>query len=249
MAKQTALGDSFFVGQYDLSGDVGAINSAASPRAIIDVSSLAVSGYERLLGRADGHIEFAAFYNPAAGQEHAALSPIGTAAGTANTIVSWFHQSTVGNDVASLYAKQVDYGWTIGADQSIALAVQTQAGSGVPLEWGQMLTTAKQTFASGTAQGTAIDGGAATSYGAAAYLHVFSIASGTATVSVQDSADNLTFADVTGLIFTAVTGATFERVATAATATLKRYVRLQVLPTYTNLICAVSVVRYPTSQT
>ena len=64
MAKQTALGDALYVGASDLSGDVGSISSIASPRAIIDVSSIAVSGYERLLGRADGSINFAAFYNP-----------------------------------------------------------------------------------------------------------------------------------------------------------------------------------------
>lgn len=249
MAKQTALGDALYVGASDLSGDVGSISSIASPRAVIDVSSIAVSGYERLLGRADGSINFAAFYNPSAGQAHPILSAVGTVAGTANTLISYAHGNVVGNDVAALYAKQVDYGVTVGQDYSIALAISSQGGAGVPVEWAQMLTTGKQTFASaGTVPGT-IDTGASASFGLAGYLHAISIASGTATVAIQDSSDNSSFSNVSGAVFTVVSGATFERISIAKTAAVGRYLRVNVTGTFTNLVALVAVIKYPTSQT
>lgn len=252
MSKTTALTDNCYVGGTDISGDVGSLSSVSSPRAIIDVSSLVVPGYERLLGRSDGMISFNAFYEPTV--EHAALSPVGTAAGTTNTQITYAHGVLVSNDAASLQAKQIDYAFTIGVDYSIGIAVQTQAGSGFPLEWGQMLTTGKQTFASagtvaGTVDGQTYTGGTATAFGAAAYLHAFSIASGTATVAVQDSADGASFSNVTGLVFTAVSGSTFERVATTKTQAIRRYWRINVTGTFTNLVAFANLVVYPTSQT
>lgn len=84
--------------------------------------------------------------------------------------------------------------------------------------------------------------GSASDFGLAAYLHVFSIGSGSATVKIQDSADRIAWADVPGAAFAAVTGATFERVATSATENVKRYLRAEFTGTFTNLVAAVNVV-------
>jgi hypothetical protein len=247
VAKTTALGDSFFVGSADLSGDVGAISSIASPRAIIDVSAINKSGYERLLGRADGSMAYNAFFNPAAGQAHPVLSAVGTVAGTVNAVVSYFHGSSVGDPAVSVSGKNTDYQTAVAMDMSIGVTAMTSAGASVPVEWGEMLTTGKQTFASsGTA--TKFDNGASSAFGGAGYLHAFSIASGTATVKIQHSSDDSTYADL--ITFTNVTAATSERVATAAiTTTVNRYVRVNATGTFTNLVAAVNFVRYPTSQT
>lgn len=250
MTKQTALGDSFFVGSFDLSGDIGALSSAQSSRAVIDVSSIVQGAMDRLLGRADGSIAFNAFFDNAAGQSHAALKTLGTAAGTVITIASFFHTSVVGGDAASLASDLQSYDIAVGADQSIAVTGMAQAASGRPLEWGQMLTTGKQTLAS-TGAGSAYDGIAASSFGGGAYLHVFSMASGTATVAVQHSTTGTSsWSDVGGLVFTAATGATFERkITTAITTTVNRYRRVNVTGTFSNLVFAVNHVIYPTSQT
>jgi hypothetical protein len=247
VAKTTALGDSFFVGSADLSGDVGAISSIASPRAIIDVSAINKSGYERLLGRADGSMAFNAFYNPSAGQAHPVLSAVGTVAGTVSAVVSFFHGAAVGEPAASINGKQTDYQVAVAQDMSIALTASTMSGASIPLEWGEMLTTGKQTFSSsGTA--TKLDNATSTSFGGAGYLHAFSIGSGTATVKIQHSSDDSTYADL--ITFTNVTAATSERVATAAiTTTVNRYVRVNATGTFTNLVAAVNFVRYATSQT
>jgi len=84
-----------------------------------------------------------------------------------------------------------------------------------------------------------------TAFGAAAYLHAFSIATGTATVTVQDSASAASgFANLTGMGFTNVTAATSQRIQGATNATVRRYIRLDITGTFTNLVCAGSFRRY-----
>ena len=71
-----------------------------------------------------------------------------------------------------------------------------------------------------------------------------------ATVTIQDSADNVTFADVTGLTFTQITTApTSERLATASGATVRRYLRAVTSTTggFTSLTFAVVLVKNATA--
>lgn len=64
-----------------------------------------------------------------------------------------------------------------------------------------------------------------TNFGLSAYLQVFAMTGTSNTVSLQDSADNSTFAAITGGGFTAATGITSQRIQTGATAIVRRYVR------------------------
>lgn len=66
-----------------------------------------------------------------------------------------------------------------------------------------------------------------TAFGAQAYLHVSAFAGTDVTVTIQDSADNSSFANVTGLSFAQVTGGVplAQRIATSNTATIRRYLR------------------------
>jgi hypothetical protein len=82
-------------------------------------------------------------------------------------------------------------------------------------------------FVSGTVSGASVDNGAQSTAGASAYIHCTVMPSGTATFAVQDSANDSAFADVTGLIFTALTAPGHEYKATASGATIRRYVRVQ----------------------
>jgi len=79
---------------------------------------------------------------------------------------------------------------------------------------------------SGTTTGASHDDAASSSTGWHAHLHVVAVSSGSWVVKLQDSADNSSWSDVTGAAFTAATGATSQRLASAAvTTTLRRYVR------------------------
>lgn len=240
MAKQTGIGAQLFIGSADVSGDIGAVTQLEAIRAALEVTAINQGGADRIVGRRDGAMAFLAFWDTAAGLAHATLSALPTT----DQIASVFIGSTLGYPAASMTGKQITYAPTMGADGSLAANVNVLA-NGYGLEWGEMLTTGKQSFGTGTVSGTAIDlGSASTAFGAAAYLHVFSVASGTATFTVQDSDDNLSFTAVTGLAFTGATGATSQRLQTAAGATIRQYVRIQGTGVHGAAVVAVNFVRY-----
>lgn len=242
MAKQSGLGDNLYVGGYDLSGDVGSLQTIAGRRAALDVTAIDKSAMERILGQADGEINFNCFFNDAALQEHAALSTLLTA----DRITTYFRGTTLGNPAAGIIGKQVNYDWNRSQDGALLGNVQV-LGQGYALEWGRMLTAGKRTDTAAT-NGTSIDTTAAASFGAAAYLQVFAFTGTDVTVKIQDSADNAAFADV-GLTFTQTTSAPgAQRIETALTATIRRYLRAVTVTTggVTSVQFAVAVVKYDT---
>jgi len=240
MAKQSALGSSLFVGSVDVSGDIGSVQQMETIRNSLVVTSIADSAESRIGGLRDGSLAYNAYWNTAAGQAHLTLSALATT----DQISSVFIGATVGYPAFSLNGKQITYHPTRGEDGSLIAAINVLA-NGSPGEWGEMLTTGKQTFATGTVNGTSIDlGSVSTLFGAAAYLHVFSVASGTATFAIQDSANNTDFLDVTGMVFTGATGATSERKQGAVGATVRQYVRVQGTGVHGDAVIAVNFVRY-----
>lgn len=239
MAKSSGLGSSLIVGAYDISGDIGSLSSIESMRASIDVPAINQSAMDRIMGHKDGSLAFGSYWNAVAGQAHPVLSALPRT----DIQMSWLHGSTVGEVAASMIAKQANYAPARGADGSLA-ATTTAHANGYGLEFGELLTTGVQTFASGTVNGTSIDyGSASTLFGAAAYLHVISLGSGTPTVTITDSAANSVFVAVTGMAFTPTVAGT-QRLQGLTTATVRRYVRAEVTGTYTNLVAVVVFVRY-----
>lgn len=242
MTKQSAIGSSLLIAKYDVSGDIGALSGTNFGRDVIEVTSIQDVAPYRIAGRKHGEMAFQSYWNTAAGQ----AVPVFQAMPTTDVLSTIAIAATaVGDPAASMPAKQLTYDPAYGADGSLTASVNMESTAAVALEWGQVLTTGKQTFASGSVNGTSIDFGAtSTLFGAAAYLHAISLGSGTVTVKVQDSADNSSFADVTGMAFTAVTTGTSERVQGAVNATVRRYVRINVSGTYTNLVALVNFIRY-----
>lgn len=236
MAKQSGLGDNFYLGGFDLSGDTASLGEIGGGPALIDVTGIDKSAYERIGGLRDGRIEWVSHFNDAASQEHAALSTLPTT----DRQLMYFRGTTLGNPAACLIAKQLNYDPTRDADGKITIAVRAEA-NGFGLEWGRSLTAGKRTDTVAT-NGTAIDTAASLSFGAQAYLQVFSLTGTNVVVTIEDSADNVTFAAVTGLAFTSVTSAPgTERLATSNTATIRRYVRAATTGTFSSATFAVVI--------
>lgn len=83
-----------------------------------------------------------------------------------------------------------------------------------------------------------------TAFGAQAYLQVTQFTGTSVTAAVQDSADNSSFTAVTGLTFTAATAAPFtQRLATANSATIRRYLRVVTTGTFSSATFAVIINR------
>ena len=237
MAKQTGLGDNLYVAGYDLSGDVGSLSRIAGGNSPLEVTAINKSGFERLGGKRDGGIEFQSWFNPTAAQAHDRLSNLPTS----DVPLSYRRGTTLGNPAAELVAAQINYDGTRGEDGSLSFAVQALANA-YGLEWGRQLTAGKRTDSTAT-NGASIDTTAAASFGAQAYLHVFAFTGTSVTVTIQDSADDSSFAAVTGLAFTAATGITTQRLATANDATIRRYLRAATTGTFSNAIFAVTIVK------
>ncbi|MFD5814416.1 hypothetical protein [Streptomyces sp. NPDC127038] len=242
--KSSGLGDNFYIAGYDMSGDIGSITVSGGP-ATLDVTGIDKSAHERIGGVRTGAMSWKAFFNPTLGLTHDVLAALPTA----NVICTYARGTTLGNPAACQTSKQINYDGTRADGGEFTFAVEAQC-NGFGVEWGQQLTAGKRTDTAAT-NGTSIDTTASAAFGAQAYLQVFAPFTGTdATVKIQDSADNSSFADVTGLTFTQITaGPTSERVATTSAATVRRYLRAVTTTTggFSSLTFSVVVVKNATA--
>jgi len=239
--KQSGLGDALFVHGYDVSGDIGALSKISGSVATIDVTGIDKSAHERIGGMRDGGIDFDAFFNPgpAANAAHLRFAPLPAT----DLIITYLRGQGLGSPAAVMVGKQLDYPGKRSSSGEMTFNISTVA-NGFGLEWGVQATPGKRTDTTAT-NGASIDRGstlASTAFGAQAYLEVFSLTGTSCTVKLQDSADNSTFADLTGAAFTAATGPTAQRIATTATQTVRRYLRVVTSGTFTSCVFAVVVV-------
>jgi hypothetical protein len=240
MAKVSGIGGNFYINGYDISGDVGVINNVTDSATLLDVTAIDKGAHERIEGIADGQINFSAFFNDAAGQEHAILSALGSA----DKRACYATNTALGDPGAGIVGKQGDYAGARGNDGSLVFSVNVQTSDGEGLRWGQMLTAGTRTD-TGATNGGAVDGGATapTTFGAVLFLHVFSFSGTDVTVSVEGS-DNGTsgWTALTGGAFTQVTsGPTSERLQLASDATVNRYLRAVTATTGGFSSCAFAV--------
>lgn len=243
MSKTTGLGAAFYIGGNDVSGDINSLSKISGTVATLDGTDITQSGNARLFGHRDGEIDFTAYFDPASAH------PVLAALPTTDTQASYRHTTVLGAPVAELRGVQVNYDPTRGNDGSLMFAVQVQ-GDGFGLEWGQQLTPGTRTDAAATAASaaTSIDTLASLAFGGQAYLQVMAFTGTDATVKIQDSADNVTFADVTSFAFTQITSAPgIQRIAIGNTATLRRYISVATVTTggFSNLKFAVSIIKNP----
>lgn len=243
MAKGGGLGDMFYVHGVDISGDVSALTSISAPSAEIDATAIVHSGKARMYGLYDGTITATHFFNDATGETNDVLKAKG---GGADRVVTYFRGGAIGNAAAGMVSKQMNFDWTRGNDASL-MGTSTFQANGFGLEYCEQITAGKVTHASAT-NGASQNNGAATSSGLSAYLQVFSLASGSPTVKIQSSSDNGggdAFADVSGMSFGVVAAGNGYKLVTGLTAAIEQYLRPVTTGTFSNLVFALCVSRYP----
>ena len=240
MPKESGLGDQLFLDEYDLSGDIGSIGTISAPLGVLPATNITQSAQARMPGMMDGAMAFSSYFNPDVGGPHDKLSALPRI----SVYGSYFHRSVIGNPAASLLAKQVGYDGNRGADGSYLLATNLTASDGVPLDWGRQLTAGKRTDTAAT-NGASLDSGVvSTLFGWSAYLHVFSFTGTSVTITLQDSANDSVWANLSGGAFTVLTAAGKERItAASATATVRRYMRVITAGTFSSCVFAVNFVR------
>jgi hypothetical protein len=242
VAKQSGLGDNLHIAGYNASGDIQQLGRIGGGPALLNFTGIDKSAFERKGGLRDGAFEMTTFFNhdsvtPATHEKLSALP-------RTDVIMTYCRGTTLGDPAASLVAKQVNYDPSRGDDGMITFSVSAQA-NGYGIEWGRQLTAGVRTDTAAT-NGPSIDTTASLSFGGQAYLQVFSFTGTDATVKIQDSADNSSFADVASFAFTQITaGPTSERIALSNTATIRRYVRVITVTTggFSSLSFAVNVIK------
>lgn len=245
MAKQSGLGDQFYVAGNDLSGDTNSIGRISGGPAAMEMTGLNVLAVERIGGLRDGGIDWVSYFNKAASTAHPTLSALPLT----DVHVMYAHGNmaapVLGAPGAALVSKQIDYAPTRAQDGALTMAVSSQA-NGFGLEWGVLGTAGKRTDGTAT-NGSPVDNGAASAFGLQAYLQVFSFTGTSVTVKLQESSDNGAdvYADVVGGGFTAATGKTAQRIATSGALAVERYLRVVTTGTFSSAVFAVLICRNP----
>jgi len=199
-------------------------------------------------------------FTTASGQD-GSLGASGEAQGALGHPVEWGYLLTIGKQTFA--STQAVSAWVALTDYALDDLVQpttpnghyykatadTGSSDAVEPTWPTNGTSVVDDGITWTDQGLLPNGidrgaGSASNFGAAAYLHAFSIGSGTANIKLQDSTDRVAWNDLPAAAFTAVTAATTQRVVTSATENVARYVRVLVTGTFTNLVAAVTVVPF-----
>lgn len=245
MAKSSGLNMRVFVDGYDISGDYQAFGRLGGGPAVLDMTGVDKSAFERKGGRLDGAIDATTFFNP----ETAADDPPNTADRSHLVLRSLpltDRLVTVAH-IASGYtwnavAKQGNYDPTLAADGMLTCALQCLP-NGYGVETGRLLTATGKLTQGAAGNVASVDFGAGALFGLQAHLHVFAFTGTSATVKLQQSSDDGAgdaFADVVGGGFTAVTGRTTQRIQTARNQAVERYLRVVTTGTFTDLVFAVS---------
>lgn len=160
MAKQSGLGDNFYLGGYDLSGDTNSLGEVGGGIAVLDVTGIDKHAYERIGGLRDGRMEWVSHFNPASAKAHSVLSTLPTTDRT----LTYCRGTSLGSPAACLVAKQLNYDPSRADDGRMTIAVRAEA-NGYGLEWGTQLTA-------GLRSDTGATSGTGVSVGGDGYLHL-----------------------------------------------------------------------------
>ena len=177
MAKRSGLGQKFYIVSigsgpaYDISGDVGAIDTADCSFAALDVTGIDKSAHERIPGLGDGKLQYTGFWNNAIGGQHAVVH------GMNGTPVRgiWLGSAVEGDGLAfAINGILTNYPAARAAGGMLTAKPTIEGYTGDLPDWGQLGFIG--TDASGTVNHTALDMG---SFGPISTISSISIANPT----------------------------------------------------------------------
>ncbi len=240
MAVETGLGQGLWIAGIDCSGDTGSW-SMNSPTALQDTTGINLSAIARTPLQRDGSATINQFFNDVTGGSFQGMKA-NAFSQVLNYDVALITGSTLGDPAWAGRFRQTDMPFTRAQDGAFTFA-SNWSGNGYGVEWGRLLTAGKRTDTTATAPATGVDfnqdGGASTAFGWQAWLHVFAFTGTSVTVTIQDSADNSAFANLTGGAFTAKTAIGTERLEGGRTATVRRYLKVNTTGTFSNAVFGV----------
>lgn len=215
-------GASVLHGAYDLSSYLND-GSVATSVETAETTAFGSSAKTYITGLNDGTMSASGMFDGAAN----AVDEILTASIGSDTLspVSFFPAGYAnGARVSLLQAKTTSYNVSAPVGDVVSVTYDAQADGGID----HGVSLAALASISATTNSTSVDNSASTTNGGLAQLHVTANTwSANATIKVQHSSDNSTWADLATFTVVATTVKTSERVAVAAGTTVNRYLRAQ----------------------
>lgn len=241
MAKISGLGERFYLVQtgangvgLDISGDVGSIDGCNTTLADMDDTGIDKSYHERLAGLVDADLSYTGFFNPTTS------FPLAKGLVGLDGAAIWATSAAEG---AACFAMQglIDT-FPINRSNAGALTIKPKliSDAGV-FGWGFVGMNATDTTPSTHAT---MDDGVQSTAGATLFAILLGFTGTSVTLTVKDSADNVTFTAVTGLTVTFTgAGTGFAVASTADTATLREYVQIATTGTFSSAQVVAAVLR------
>lgn len=155
MAKQSGLGDNFFLQGNDLTFDVASIDTLSTPLALIEGTSIKQFAEQRIAGKRDmASFAFTSFADVTSGAASGATAVLEQLPLT-DVVGTYFHGSAIGNIAFGTVGKQLNFDPTIDTSGSITFKAELQ-GNAFGGDWGEQLTPGIRTD-TGATNGTSID--------------------------------------------------------------------------------------------
>jgi len=207
-------------GAYNLSSFLNDASASADVE-VAETTAFGSSAKTYIVGLKDGTVSASGMFDGAASATDEVLSAsIGS--DTLAPVTIGYDGTTLGNRVTILKAKTTSYEVSTPVGDVVAVSYSAQADGGLD----QGVSLAALASVSATTTGSSHDNSASSANGGVAQLHVTANSrDADATIKVQHSADNSTFADLATFTVVATTVTTSERVIVASGTTVNRYLR------------------------
>lgn len=213
---------------YDLSQYFNSVSTNASSNAV-ETTTFGSTNKTYAMGLKDGKITLEGLWSGAldlTGADAILTSAIGSTSKKLITVAT--EGAYLGRRAIMLNTDETSYDVKAAVADMVTISAEAQASGTKGGLDGGVLLAANQVVSSVTAN-TSVDNAASSANGGVAHLHVTAnTRNGAATIKIQHSANNSTWADL--VVFTATTSSTItsERIEVAAGTTVNRYVRANI---------------------
>lgn len=211
---------------FDLSTYFNSVSTTAMAEAV-ETTTFGSANKTYAIGQKDGSVSFEGLFD---GSTDAVDEVLATAVAAASKkiITVGSEGAGIGRKANLLNTDETSYEISSAVADMVTISAEAQASGTVGgIDGGVLLAAQQAVTASG--QNTSVDNAASTPNGGVGHLHVTgNTRDGAATIKIQHSANNSTFADL--VVFTNTTNSTTtsERIEVAAGTTINRFVRVNI---------------------
>lgn len=187
----------------------------------LDTTTFGSTGHRRIGGLKDGSVSGSGLFDPGTAGVGGSDDPLSAMLAASKPWTVGYNGLAIGAVAKLVEALETAYELSESNDGLVEFSVDAMNDGAYGVETGVSLHALGAETATGNNAG--VDKGALSSNGGVAHLHV-TAATGSATIKIQHSTDDVTYADL--VTFTATAAKTSERIEVAAATTVNRWLRV-----------------------